>query len=288
MGGMEPAHSTAMLLKVDAAQLEFRVKAFLAQDEKAVEEIWRMEDGTYDIHTDNQTRFVLPDRTIAKNWLYQAIFSDAFGPEGLVGAAGGFSAKADFQHVFQGSKKEKVRQWHEVLKKFFGKYEGIYQHGVTLITEATSTGRIVVPSGRFFPFAPEPTWGGGIDWPRTKILNYPVQGFSADLVQVARLAVSDQWDTSTGLLINTVHDDVEADVDNDPQRVYTNSILLENAFKDIPKNFKKRYHSEINIPLSGEVKYGVNLNEKYMKKFKRETFFQDYKEYIEKYGQVHH
>lgn len=279
-----------MLLKVDAAQLEFRVKVFLAQDEKGIEEIPLMDQGLYDIHTDNQTRFVLPSRTIAKNWLYQAIFCDAFGPSGLEGAAGGFAAKADFQHVFPGSKRAAQKGWLDVLNKFFAKYPQIYSHGPALITEATTTGRIVVPSGRFFPFKPEPTWSGDLDWPRTKILNYPVQGFSADLVEIARLNLWDQWDSSTGLLINTVHDDIEADVDNDPQKVYNNCILMENAFRDIPASFKKRYGSEINVPLGGEVKYGINLNEASMKKFKRETFFEDYKEYLEKHGsnQVQH
>ncbi len=274
-----------MLLKIDAAQLEWRVKVFLAQDKVGMDEIWRLEDGTYDIHTDNETRFRLPSRTIAKNWLYQAIFSDAFGPEGIKGAAGGFSAKADFQHVFQGSKKEKVDAWQKVLAAFFTKYPEVFRHGPALIREACETGMVVVPSGRYFPFKPEPDRrSGGLDWPRTKILNYPVQGFSADLVQVARLNIWQWWDTSKGLLINTVHDDVESDVDNDPDNVYNICIGLENSFRNIPQTFKRLYGTEINIPLSGEVKYGVNLNEKSMRKFKKETFFQDYKEYCETHG----
>lgn len=249
-----------------------------------MEEIPLMDQGLKDVHTENQTRFNLPNRTIAKNWLYQAIFCDAFGPQGLNAAAGGFASKADFQHVFPGSKTQASKQWLKVLEAFFEKYEQIYQHGPTLIGEATRTGRIVVPSGRFFPFAPEPNWSGELDWPRTKILNYPVQGFSADLVQVARLTVWDDWDNSTGLLINTVHDDVEADVDNKPENVYNSCILLENSFRAIPAQFKRRYGSEINVPMSGEVKYGINLNEKSMKNFKRETFFEDYKAYVEEYG----
>lgn len=273
-----------MLLKIDAAQLEFRVKVFLAQDEAGMAEIPLMDQGLKDVHTENQTRFVLPNRTIAKNWLYQAIFCDAFGPQGFTGAAGGFAAKADFQHVFPGSKKQATEQWLKVLEAFFTKYEGIRQHGPALIAEAVNTGRIVVPSGRYFPFHPEPTYHGDLDWPRTKILNYPVQGFSADLVQVARLTIWDWWDSSQGLLINTVHDDVEADVDNKPETVYNICIRLEESFRAIPQQFKKRYGSEITVPMSGEVKYGINLNEKSMKKFKKETFFEDYKQYCEEYS----
>lgn len=272
-----------MLLKVDAAQLEFRVKVFLAQDEAGMEEIPLMDKGLKDVHTENQIRFVLPNRTIAKNWLYQAIFCDAFGPQGLDAAAGGFAAKADFQHVFTGTRKQATAEWKKVLEAFFDKYKEIYAHGPELIREATNTGRIVVPSGRFFPFAPEPTWGGGLDWPRTKILNYPVQGFSADLVQVARLEIVDKWPNvqrlGDALLINTVHDDTEADVDNDPILVYNACIVLEDAFRNIPANFKRRYGSEINVPMSGEVKYGINLSEPCMFKFNRESFFDDYRLY---------
>lgn len=273
-----------MILKVDAAQLEWRVKVFLAQDEVGMAEIWDMEAGKFDLHTDNEKKFKLPSRVIAKNFVYQMIFQDAFGPDGLKGAAGGFAAKADFQHVFTGTKKQKIDGWLKVCEEFFEKYPGIRQHSVDLIAGATTDGFLIVPSGRFYPFSPEPKWDGSLDWPRTKILNYPIQGFSADLVQVARLTLWDQWDTSKGLLINTVHDDVEADVDNDPDNVYNTCIRMEEAFKTIPQNFEKKYGTEINVPMSGEVKYGFNLNEAYMKKFKKETFFQDYKEYLDKHG----
>lgn len=273
-----------MLLKIDAAQLEWRVKIFLAQDQVGMAEIENYEKTGFDIHTSNQKNFKLPSRVIAKNFIYQMIFQDAFGERGFHGAAGGFAAKADFQHVFTGTKKEKIDHWLGVVESFFKKYPEIKQHSVDLITEATTTGRIVVPSGRFYPFSPEPDYFGNPDWPRTKILNYPIQGFSADLVQLARLIIWEWWDTQKGLLINTVHDDVEADVDNNPEVVYNICIALEESFKAIPRTFKQKYGSEINVPMSGEVKYGINLNEKFMRKFKRETFFEDYKEYTDKYA----
>ena len=280
-----------MLLKVDAAQLEWRVKVFLAQDKVGMAEIPLMDEGKLDIHTDNQNRFALPNRTIAKNYIYQFIFQDAFGDQGFYAAAAGFAHKADFQHVFGDlPKKRRVEKWLEVVESTFKKYDGIYKHGISLIREATTTGRIVVPSGRFYPFVPEPTYGGDLDWPRTKILNYPVQGFSADLVQVARLTIWKRiqalpaFEKGQILLINTVHDDVEVDVDNDPELVYTISTILEQSFRDIPSEFKKLYGSEINVPLAGEVKYGLTLNESDMKKFKKATFEQDWKEYLEKHG----
>lgn len=282
-----------MLLKVDAAQLEWRVKVFLAQDRVGMEEIERMEAGTFDIHTDNQTRLLdlgshEKGRTIAKNFIYQMIFQDVFGDQGMKAAGHGFAAKADFMHVFPVSHKERVQRWTDIGQAFFDKYKGIHGHSIDLIRTACTTGNIVVPSGRFYRFTPELKYGQ-LDWPRTKILNYPIQGFSADLVQVARLSLcnslaSDVLYGSHILLINTVHDDIEADVDNNPEVVYNTCIRMENAFKTIPSEFEKKYGSPINVPMSGEVKFGVNLNEKSMVKFKKATFEKDYEDYLKQHG----
>lgn len=272
-----------MLLKVDAFQLEWRVKAYFSQCPVAMAEIELMEQGKFDIHTDNQTRFKLPERVIAKNFVFQMIFDDAFSEDGFDRPARGFSKKADYQHVSKDPK-----YWYGVIESFFNKYPAFYDHSVHLIQTAAEQGRIVAPSGRFWTFAPEPNYDGGLDWPRTKILNYPVQGFSADLVQVARRTIWDRLQTfkyrEYVLLINTVHDDVEADVDNDPEVVYNSSLLLEKAFQDIPQEFYRKYGVKINVPMNGEVKFGVNLNEKSMKKFKKASFDKDYQEYIKQYA----
>lgn len=273
-----------MLLKCDAAQLEWRVKVLLAQDKIGMEEI----ASGGDLHTDNQTKFNLPSRFFAKIFIYRMIFADAFGDKGFAGPAYAYANDADFQQASNSPK-----YWEKVVEAFFNKYKGVHEHSIGLIREATTTGRIVVPSGRYFPFAPEPKRNGDLDWPRTKILNYPVQGFSADLMQVARLLIWERIQRVTAfqegrvLLINTVHDDVEVDVDNDPDLVYHISILLEEAFRDIPVGFKRLYGSEINVPMAGEVKFGINLNEDSMVKFKKDSFQQDYKDYITKHGSVH-
>lgn len=271
-----------MILKIDAAQLEWRVKVFLAQDPVGMKEIEEMEAGTFDIHTDNQTKFKLPTRTIAKNFVYQMIFSDAFGDQGFKGSAFGFAGKADFQHV-----STKPEYWLGVVTAFFEKYKGIHDHSVHLIRTAAEKGRITVPSGRFYPFQMEHSYRG-LDWPRTKILNYPIQGFSADLVQIARLTLWEEYFKARAefgdcLLINTVHDDIEADVDNNPNLLYNTCIAMEKAFRGIPERFEKMYGSKINVPMAGEVKFGMNLNEANMVKFKAKSFEQDYKNYIEQW-----
>lgn len=252
-----------------------------------------MEAGRFDIHTDNQHRLLKlgehkKGRTIAKNFIYQMIFQDVFGDQGMKAAGFGFAGKADFQHVFEGNQKQRAEKWTEIAQGFFDKYPGIYAHSVESIRTAVSTSRITVPSGRFYTYQPERKYAGELDWPRTKILNYPVQGFSADLVQIARLAL---WESLPSVvrvgvdcfLINTVHDDIEADTSNDPEVVYKVACAMEDAFSGIPTKFEKMYGSKMNTPMGGEVKFGVNLNEGSMVKFKRKTFAEDYKKYLDRF-----
>lgn len=259
-----------MLLKVDASQLEWRTKVFLSQDKIGIQEIL---DGK-DFHSDNQTFFTLPSRLIAKIFVFRMIFADAFGDQGFAGPAWSYANDAEFQAV-----SKSTNYWEQVVTKFFEKYKGIHEHSISSIKEAVDKGILTVPSGRFYLFAPR-LRRGILDWPRSEILNYPVQGFSADLMQVARLIIYERMPKRKDvLLINTVHDDVELDVDNDPYLVYTISILLEDAFKDIPKVFEQLYGSPINVPMAGEVKYGMTLDEESMHKFNRKTFFDDWKKF---------
>jgi len=51
-----------MLLQADASALEIRVAAYLSQDEVLINEII----NGVDLHTDNQEKFGLPSRLIAK------------------------------------------------------------------------------------------------------------------------------------------------------------------------------------------------------------------------------
>ena len=59
-----------MLLKVDAKALEWRVAVELSGDKVGLQEIL---DGV-DNHADNQQRFGLPSRIIAKTYLFRLIY----------------------------------------------------------------------------------------------------------------------------------------------------------------------------------------------------------------------
>jgi hypothetical protein len=250
----------------------------MAGDEVAIRELASGED----LHTDNQKFFGLPSRLLAKIYIYRQIFADSFGDQGFRGPAFAYANDPDFAPT-----SSSVKYWEKVTERFFEKYQGVHEHSINLIREATTTGRIVNPSGRFYTFEPYTKWNGTSDWPRTDILNYPVQGLSADCMVLARAEARRRIGfREDALFINTVHDDIEADVVNDPEIVYNISISLINSFRAIPELFTKHYGYEWKVPMDAEVKFGINLLESNMAKFKPATFEQDWNEYLDAHQQA--
>lgn len=262
-----------MLIKADAAQLEWRIKVFLAQDKIAIAEIL---DPTRDIHQENKEVFKLPNRTIAKNFLYRMIFADAFGEQGPKGPAYAYVNDPNFSPT-----STSIKFWTAVIERFFEKYPQIYQHSVSLIKEGCERGFIQSPSGRVYRYSPYTKRNGEIDWPRTQMLNHIVQGFSADVMVLARRIIYKNWDKSLGLLINTVHDDIEADVPNNPGTIFGVACLMEDSAEYIPEEAKKWFDINLNVPMEFECKFGMNLHESSMRKFNRNTFSEDFKKYNE-------
>ena len=249
-----------MLLKGDAAALEWRIKAFLAQDETAIAEL---NDPSKDIHSENAEAFKLPNRTVSKQFLYRMIFADAFGEKGFKGPAFAYINDPNFSPT-----SKKAEFWEGVIERFFTKYEGIHRHSVGIIREAAETGRVISPSGREYPYTQYTRWDGTPQWPNTQILNHIVQGFSADIMILVRQHLFENWNPDWGLLINTVHDDCESDVQNDYGTICAASCLMEQSFKESNRLCRKWYGVDLNVPMQGEVKLGMTLHEDSMLKFR--------------------
>lgn len=130
-----------------------------SQDKTAIQEI---KDGV-DFHSDNQAKFKLPSRLIAKVFLFRAIFK---------GSAYAYSVDNDFKHL--GGQKF----WQKVIDKFYEKYTGIYDYHTKLIQEVSLTGKLTSESGRVYEFEPKLVRG---EWklPENDIVNYPVNLIAA-------------------------------------------------------------------------------------------------------------
>jgi DNA polymerase I-like protein with 3'-5' exonuclease and polymerase domains len=125
--------------------------------------------------------------------------------------------------------------------------------------EATTTGQIVIPTGRVFKY--EPTHQrGDIVWPRTTILNYAVQGLGADLMMLARISAYNRIKKAKlqGLLISSVHDSIVVDCPDDETEEFCK--IFQSVFNDVPANFERIFKHPFNLPMKAEVLYGPNLS----------------------------
>lgn len=227
-----------MLIQGDVSALEWRCAAFLSQDKVAYQEIW----DEIDQHTDNQTRFGLPSRLIAKKFVFRLIYG---------GSAYSYANDPDFSEC-----KMSEKQWQKVIEEFYSKYKGLSAWHTKIVQDVTLTGKLILPTGREYHYSPT-TKRGELVWPRTTILNYPVQGLGADLMAIARVAL---WTRLKALqlpqvkMVNTVHDSIILDSPDE----YTDLLaqMMLDVFRAVPRNFQKLFGVEFNIPIESEIEVG--------------------------------
>lgn len=227
-----------MLIQCDASALEIRVAAYLSQDPILIQEI---KDGV-DMHTDNQQRFGLPSRLIAKILNFRILYG---GNE--------FSFANDPEFIPISKSKE---YWKGVIDEYYKKYKGIARWHEALIREAVNTGKVVSPTGREYIF---PKYEGKIK--DTQVKNYTVQGTGADIMMLARVSFYNRLkklNYKNALLVNTVHDSLVMDVDEKTVEVDKIINTMHEVFDDIPANFKKLFGVEFNVPMQCEVQTGYN------------------------------
>lgn len=151
--------------------------------------------------------------------------------------------------------------WQDVIDKFYAKYAGLQQWHTKIVHDAKRDRKLVMPTGRVYNYEPTIKYGKE-NWPRTKILNYPVQGLGADLMAIARVSLRNRIkDLVDVKLVNTVHDSIIIDFDsskNDPMELVQ---IVDRCFNDVPLNFKKLFGVEFNLPMRVESEIGPTWGE---------------------------
>lgn len=228
-----------MLVAGDVKGLEVVCAAELSKDPVLWKEILDKED----IHGNNQKAFGLPSRLISKIFKFRLIYG---------GSAYSYANDPDFSSVGYSQK-----QWQRVIDDYYTKYKGIadWHHG--LVATVRESGLIEIPSGRVFRFEPKESWRG-LEWPLTTIKNYPVQGYGADLVMLARIELSrlirEQGLQESILLIMTVHDSLVLDV---PEKyIDLAAKLITQAIDSVPKMCYTNWSHEFKLPLTCEISVG--------------------------------
>ncbi len=227
-----------MILNADAKALEWVCATYLSQDEIAIKEIL----AEIDQHTDNQERFGLPSRLIAKTFVFRLIYG---------GSAFSYANDPNFKDIGD----EKF--WQNIIEQFYLKYKGLKAWHDKIMFDVKQTNKLVMPTGRTYKYLPETNSMGNVKYPRTRILNYPVQGLGADLMTLARVSLFNKIKDMEGVtLINTVHDSIM--VDYDPEVCYTNSIvqIVKDSFTNVPANFNRIFGKEFNLPMRVDIQVG--------------------------------
>lgn len=234
-----------MIVNVDAKSLEWCTYLYLSQDKTGIEE-WHnvVNDPTkFDIHRDNQTKFSLPSRLIAKVFLFRWIYR---------GPAFAYSRDPDFMPVSSSQK-----YWQDVIDQYYSKYKGLYKTHMQYLQTVNSTGKLRSPLGRSYTFNRNKKG----EFSEYEITNYPNQGLGADVMAVARVSAAARFSRYKlrSLLISTIHDSITSDSpDNEVETV--KEIFLD-VFKDLPKNIEKAYGIKWDLPMLGEVSVGPNLKD---------------------------
>jgi len=230
-----------MLIKVDAKYLDWVCAVYLSQDEVGIKEILENED----IHTNNQRRLALPSRLIAKVFLFRLIFGGddySFANDPLFSPIGNQSF------------------WQKTIQNFLEKYQGLDAWHTRLVEQVVESGSVHIPTGRTWRFEPERK-RGELVFPRTKIVNYPVQGLEADIMSIARTSchrrIKDKKQYVGKVLpVNSVHDELIFDIV--PELTEEVCCLIQKVFDDIPSNFFNLFKVEFNLPVRCEIFYGEN------------------------------
>jgi len=223
--------------------LEVVVAAELSGDEVLRKEIM----DKVDIHDANRVAFNLgegkPGRLVAKIFKFRLIYG---------GSAYSYANDPDFTGV-----SSSVKFWEGVIERYYTKYKGMKQWHDRLLNIVKRQGYIEIPSGRFYEFEAKQKYGEWV-WPLTTIKNYPVQGFGADLVMLARIEAFKRLKAS-GLefkMVGTVHDSIV--VDTPSKNCYTISMELKNAIEAVPNLCREHFDYNFSLPLTCEVQAGPN------------------------------
>ncbi len=232
-----------MLVNADVKGLEVVVAAQLSGDVVLGAEI----KDKVDIHDGNRLAFGLGEgksgRLIAKIFKFRLIYG---------GSAFSYAHDSDFRGV-----STSVEFWQDVIDKYYTKYYGIKQWHERILYESKRDGKLIIPSGRYYPFQYEEGYKG-LKWPDTKVKNYPVQGFGADLVKLARLEAAKRLRASRlrADLVSTIHDSIV--VDTPEENVYNIGKILKESVEAVPALCQQIWKYNFVLPLTAEIKVGLN------------------------------
>lgn len=220
--------------EADGAQLEFRVAAFLGQDEQAIYDI---RNGV-DVHQFTADTITAAgqetDRQAAKAHTFKPLFGGRSGTEA-------------------------EKTYYEAFKE---KYKGVAQTQEEWKNEAIRNKKFRIPSGLefFFPKIKAPRGKDGFIPEESNIFNYPIQSFAtADIIPISIVYMWHEMKQQQveSFMVNTVHDSVILELKPE-EKEKINEIALASFGTSCYNYLKTVYDVEFNVPLGCGIKIGDN------------------------------
>lgn len=230
-------------LNSDLKNLEWRTLLEMSGDKVGIDEIL----SKLDVHADNQKRFGLPSRLIAKVFLFRWIYR---------GSAYAYSLDPDFAPI--GGQKF----WQKIIDAANEKYSGIYEFQNQQIEEAKNTGFVTnhITGVKYVITPKQKHWG--LEWPEPDITNYPNQGFGASITALCRIMANrsirsnDSFNNRIRPIL-TVHDSLLYDCGS-TDCALDFSVELDNIAMDLGRFWAARYGRTLVVPHEFEHEIGVN------------------------------
>jgi DNA polymerase-1 len=142
------------------------------------------------------------------------------------------------------------------FKQFFVIYSGLAKYQKSLMDGVIRNGIVQTPSGRQYHWPNAKRYGNGRISNATQVVNYPVQGFGNDLVQMACVRAYRRFKELDlkSLLILTVHDSIV--VDTHPDEIDLVHDALTWAMTGVLKEAETKWNYDFPLPLAIEIETG--------------------------------
>jgi len=227
---------SGLILEADYSGLEFRTACELSRDSQGIADILEGKDihrQTASIINQCSTTDVTKDaRQQAKSFSFLPLF--------------GGTSYGHPPHIAA------------YLDGFYDIYKGIHSWHQSLMTGTLKNGTVETPSGRQYFWPDVVRTKNQRVSNATQILNYPVQGFSADLVQLSCIRAFRLFKQHNLLskLILSVHDSIV--VDTHPDEIEQVKGILTQAMTKVGEESEKLFNYKLVVPLDIEISGGIN------------------------------
>ena len=226
-----------LITEADFTALEWVCAGNLSSDKQIIDDVVNGKD----IHTQTATIIHQCAKADVSKDLRASVKKWSFAP--LYGGRGAGSAP-HIQNYFD---------------QFMIIYHGLARWHQSLMQGVLKNGTVQTPSGRQYFWPNARRYGNGRISNATQVVNYPVQGFGNDLVQLACVRALRRFKETQlkSLLVLTVHDSIV--VDTHPDEVEQVSNILHWAMKDVLDEASERWGASFKLPLAIEVSSGKKL-----------------------------